>query len=92
MTLAHNRAQRLVVLRSRTLPDPLSANRLDSAERPAWEIPELFEGIVEQLTTLPGADVSLKLEIYAEIPGGLDLAKIRSLIEKATTRALLIRL
>ena len=44
-----------------------------------------FEAVVEQLTTLPGADVTLRLEIDADIPGGLDRAKVRTLIENATT-------
>ena len=56
-----------------------------SADRPAREIHQVVEAIVEQLTTLPGADVSLKLEIDAEVPGGIDRAKVRTLIENATT-------
>jgi len=41
--------------------------------------------LVEQLTTLPGADVSIKLEIDAEVSSGLDRAKVRTLVENATT-------
>jgi uncharacterized protein len=37
------------------------------------------------LTTLPGSDVSLKLEIDAEAPLGLDRAKVRTLLENAIT-------
>lgn len=54
-------------------------------ERPARHIHQIIEAIVEQLTTLPGADVTLRLEIDAEVPGGLDRAKVRTLIENATT-------
>jgi predicted AAA+ superfamily ATPase len=56
-----------------------------SAERPAREIHQIVEAIVEQLTTIPGSEVSLKLEIDAEVPGGLDRAKVRTLIENANT-------
>jgi hypothetical protein len=51
----------------------------------AREIHQIVEAIVEQLTTMPGSDVSLKLEIDAEIPGGMDRAKVRTLLENATT-------
>ncbi len=40
---------------------------------------------MEQLTTIPGSDVSLKLEIDAEVSQGLDRGKVRTLIENATT-------
>lgn len=56
-----------------------------SPERPARDIHQIVEAIIEQLTTLPGADVSIKLEIYAEVATGLDRAKVRTLIENATT-------
>jgi len=56
-----------------------------SADRPARDIHQIVEAIIEQLTILPGSDVSLKLEIDAEIPSGLDRAKVRILIENATT-------
>ncbi len=56
-----------------------------SAERPAREIHQIVEAIVEQLTTIPGSEVTLKLEIDAEVPGGLDRAKVRTLIENANT-------
>ena len=56
-----------------------------SPERPARDIHQIVEAIIEQLTTLPGADVSIKLEIDAEVPGGLDRAKVRTLVENATT-------
>ena len=56
-----------------------------SADRPARDIHQIVEAIIERLTTLPGSDVSLKLEIDAEVPSGLDRAKVRTLIENATT-------
>jgi len=56
-----------------------------SPERPARDIHQIVEAIVEQLTTLPRSQVSLKLEIDAEVPDGLDRAKVRTLIENATT-------
>ena len=46
---------------------------------------QIVEAIVEQLTTIPGSDVSLKLEIDAEVPNGLDRAKVRTILENATT-------
>ena len=56
-----------------------------SADRPARDIHQIVEAIIEQLTTLPDSDVSLKLEIDAEVPSGLDRGKVRTLIENATT-------
>lgn len=53
--------------------------------RPAHEFRQIVEGIIEQLTTLPGSDVSLKLEIDAEVPSGLDRGRVRTLMENATT-------
>lgn len=56
-----------------------------SSDRPARDMHQIVEAIVEQLTTLPDSDVSLKLEIDADVPSGLDRAKVRTLIENATT-------
>ncbi len=56
-----------------------------SPERPARDIHQIVEAIVEQLTTLPGSQVKLRLEIEAEVPGGLDRAKVRTLVENANT-------
>jgi hypothetical protein len=56
-----------------------------SAERPAREIHQIVEAIVKQLTTIPGSEVTLKLDIDAEVPGGLDRAKVRTLLENCTT-------
>lgn len=46
---------------------------------------KIIEAIIEQLTTLPGSDVTLKLEIDAEVPDGLDRGKVRTLLENANT-------
>ncbi|MGK7752161.1 MULTISPECIES: DUF499 domain-containing protein [unclassified Roseovarius] len=56
-----------------------------NADRPARDMHQIVEAIVEQLTTLQEADVSLKLEIDAEVPSGLDRAKVRTLLENAST-------
>ncbi|MRX50205.1 DUF499 domain-containing protein [Paracoccus sp. S-4012] len=56
-----------------------------SPERPARDIHQIVEAIIEQLTTLPGADVTIKLEIDAEVSAGLDRARVRTLVENATT-------
>jgi len=71
--------------RPEKLPTRFIGTVMISPERPAREIHQIVEAIVEQLTTMPGSDVSLKLEIDAEIPGGLDRAKVRTLLENATT-------
>jgi hypothetical protein len=56
-----------------------------SADRPAHEMRQIVEAIVEQLTILPGSEVTLKLEIDAEVPNGLDRSKVRTLLENANT-------
>jgi len=70
---------------SERLPTRFIGTVMISSERPARDIHQIVEAIVEQLTTLPGSEVSLKLEIDAEVPGGLDRAKVRTLMENATT-------
>ena len=67
------------------LPTRFIGTVMISSERPARDMHQIVEAIVEQLTTLPGSDVSLKLEIDAEVGGGLDRAKVRTLMENATT-------
>jgi uncharacterized protein len=67
------------------LPTRFVGTVMISPDRPARDIHQIVEAIVEQLTTLPGSEVLLKLEIDAEVPGGLDRAKVRTLIENATT-------
>lgn len=66
-------------------PTRFSGTVMISPDRPARDMHQIVEAIVEQLTTLPGSKVSLKLEIEAEVPGGLDRAKVRTLIENANT-------
>ena len=56
-----------------------------SSDRPARDMHQIVEAIVEQLSTLPGAEVSLRLEIDAEVTSGLDRAKVRTLLENAST-------
>ena len=46
---------------------------------------QVVEAIIEQLTTIPGASVELKLEIDAEVPDGIDKSKSRTLLENAST-------
>ena len=55
------------------------------ADRPARDMHQIVEVIVQQLTTLPGASVELKLDIDAEVPAGIDKAKSRTLLENANT-------
>ncbi len=66
-------------------PTRFTGSVMISADRPARDIHQIVEAIVEQLTTLPGSQVKLKLEIEAEVPGGLERAKVRTLIENANT-------
>ena len=56
-----------------------------SPDRPARDMHQIVEAIVEQLTTMQGCEVSLKLEIDAEVPHGLDRSKVRTLLENAST-------
>jgi len=67
------------------LPTRFQGTVMISAERPARDIHQIVEAIIEQLTTIPTAEVSIKLEIDAEVPSGLDRGKVRTLIENATT-------
>lgn len=66
-------------------PTRFSGAVMISPERPARDIHQIVEAIVEQLTTLPGSQVTIRLEINAEVPDGLDRAKVRTLIENANT-------
>ena len=67
------------------IPNRFKGTVMLSADRPARDMSRIVEAIVEQLTTLPGADVSLKLEIDAEVSTGLNRAKVRTLMENAAT-------
>jgi predicted AAA+ superfamily ATPase len=66
-------------------PTRFSGAVMISPERPARDIHQIIEAIVEQLTTLPGSQVKLRLEIEAEVPDGLERAKVRTLVENANT-------
>jgi len=66
-------------------PTRFSGAVMISSERPARDMHQIVEAIVEQLTTLPGSAVKLRLEIEADIPSGLERAKVRTLIENANT-------
>jgi hypothetical protein len=56
-----------------------------SPDRPAREIHQVVESIIEQLTTLSGCEVAIKLEIDAEHAAGFDRAKVRTITENANT-------
>ena len=66
-------------------PTRFTGTVMISSDRPARDIHQIVEAIVEQLTTLPGSNVKLRLEIDAEVPSGLERAKVRTLIENANT-------
>ena len=68
-----------------TKPTRFIGTVMISSDRPARDIHQIVEAVVEQLTTLPGSEVTLKLEIDAEVQSGLDRAKVRTLIENANT-------
>lgn len=67
------------------LPTRFVGTVMISADRPAREIHQIVEAIIEQLTTLPACDVTIKLEIDAEKPDGFDRAKVRTITENANT-------
>jgi predicted AAA+ superfamily ATPase len=71
--------------KAQKLPTRFQGTVLISADRPARDMHQIVEGIVQQLTTVPGASVEIKLEIDAEVPGGIDRSKERTLIENANT-------
>jgi predicted AAA+ superfamily ATPase len=54
-----------------------------STEIPARAFGRVLEHVVEQLTSIEGADVNLTLEISAEVPSGIDNNKRRTLLENA---------
>ena len=67
------------------LPTRFRGTVIICADRPARDMHQIVEAIVQQLTTLPGASVELKLDIDAEVPAGIDKAKSRTLLENANT-------
>ncbi len=66
-------------------PTRFNGTVMISPDRPASEIRNIIEGIVEQLTEMPGGDVTLKLEINSYLPDGIDKSKVRTLKENGTT-------
>lgn len=54
-----------------------------SADRPARDMTRILEGIIEQITSVPGGTVTLRLEIDGEVPDGFDRNKQRTLLENA---------
>jgi uncharacterized protein len=67
------------------LPTRFQGTVMLSSERPARDMHQVVEAIIEQLTTISGATVELKLEIDAEIPNGIEKAKVRTVMENANT-------
>ena len=67
------------------LPTRFQGTVMISSERPARDMHQIVEAIIEHLTTIPGASVELKLEIDAEVPSGIDKGKSRTLLENAST-------
>jgi uncharacterized protein len=56
-----------------------------SSDRPSRDLNQIVEAVVEQITAMPGSDVSLKFEIDAEVPEGFDRSKVRIILENANT-------
>lgn len=69
------------------VPDPLPRTFYGlvelSADRPARDMTKILEGIIEQITSVPGGIVTLRLEIDGEAPDGFDRNKQRTLLENA---------
>jgi uncharacterized protein len=68
-------------------PTRLTGTVMISPERPARDIHQIVEAIIEQLTTLPGSVVKLKLEIVADVSSGLERAKVRTRWSRMLTRS-----
>ena len=56
-----------------------------SSDRPARDMSKIVDGIIDQLTNIPGSEVNLTLDIHAEIPNGIEKNKERTLVENANT-------
>jgi len=56
-----------------------------NSDRPARDMGKIVDGIIDQLTNIPGAEVNLTLDIHAEIPNGIDKNKERTLVENANS-------
>jgi uncharacterized protein len=70
---------------SEALPTQYRGMVMVSPDRPSRDIGKIVEAVIEQLTTIPGAKVEIKLEIDADVPDGIDRAKQRTLIENGNT-------
>lgn len=67
------------------LPTRFVGTVMISPDRPAREIHQIVEAVIEQLSTLSGCEVSIKLEIDAEKPDGFEKSKVRTVLENANT-------
>jgi len=67
------------------LPTQYRGMVMISPDRPSRDIGKIVEAVIEQLTTIPGAKVEIKLEIDADVPDGIDRAKQRTLTENGNT-------
>ena len=67
------------------LPTRFTGSVSLSPDRPGRDMSKIIEGIIEQLNSIEGADLSITLDIHAEVPGGIDNAKRRTLLENADT-------
>ena len=77
--------QAVVPTEAKAKPTRFIGTVMISPDRPARDIHQIVESIVEQLTTISGSEVFLKLEIDADVPSGLDRTKVRTLVENANT-------
>ena len=67
------------------LPKRFTGSVSLSPDRPGRDMSKIIEGIIEQLNSIEGADISITLDIHADVPGGIDNAKRRTLLENAVT-------
>ncbi len=74
-----------------TNPTRFTGTVVISSDRPVREFHRVFEAVVEQLTNIPGSQVTLTLEIDADVLSGLDRDKVRTLTENTNTLGFLER-
>ena len=67
------------------LPTRFQGSVIISSDRPSRDMHQIVEAVIEQLTTIPGASVELKLEIDADVQSGIDKGKARTILENANT-------
>ena len=67
------------------LPKRFTGSVSISSDRPARHLSNIIDGIYEQLNIIEGAEISMTLEIHAEVPDGIDNSKRRTLLENAET-------